>query len=154
MPRLLEPFSFLQGYPRSRCDVVCSITAGFVFLVQASGGWHGACGFVCVRFWAWVSLSALALPPVSRVAARCSLQLRLARGAEAKAPLGWGVVPCLAFFTVLLLMHAMVSWSPCLRLVAFLFWYQKACSSHRQSSHNRVNNFRPGLFEQDFHLIR
>jgi hypothetical protein len=34
------------------------------------------------------SLSALALPPVSRVAGRCPLPFRPSRGAEAEAPLG------------------------------------------------------------------
>jgi hypothetical protein len=38
------------------------------------------------------SLSALALPSVSRVARRFPLPFRPARGAEAEAPLGWGVV--------------------------------------------------------------
>jgi hypothetical protein len=33
------------------------------------------------------ALSALAVPPVSRVAGRCALPFRPARGAEAEAPL-------------------------------------------------------------------
>jgi hypothetical protein len=38
------------------------------------------------------SLSALELPPVSRAAGHCLLLFRSARGAEAKAPLGYGLV--------------------------------------------------------------
>jgi hypothetical protein len=90
MPRLLDPFSFLQGCSRSRCDAVCSVIAAFVLLVGASvvhdavpaGSYTFAAGLVhrC--------LSALAPPPVSRVAGRCPLLFRPARGAKAEAP--WG----------------------------------------------------------------
>jgi hypothetical protein len=36
VPWLLDPFFFLQRFPRSRRDAVCSVIAAFVFLVGAS----------------------------------------------------------------------------------------------------------------------
>jgi hypothetical protein len=90
MPWLLDPFSFLQGYPRYWRDAACSGIAAYVFLLGASvaddavpaGLRVFASGLVCD------SLSALALPPASSVAVRCQLLFRPARGAEAEALLG------------------------------------------------------------------
>jgi hypothetical protein len=90
MPWLLDPFSFLQGCSRSRRDAVCSVIAAFVLLVGASVA--GDVAPVGSRVFASGllrrSLSALALPPVSRVAGRCPLPFRPAWGADAEAPLG------------------------------------------------------------------
>jgi hypothetical protein len=85
MPWLLDPFSFLQGCSRSRRDAVCSVVAAFVLLVGASVADDAVPAGSCVFASGLVrrSLSALALPSVSRVAGRCP-----ARGAEAEAPLG------------------------------------------------------------------
>jgi hypothetical protein len=73
---------------------VCFVIAAFVYLVGASvavdtvpASWRVA-AFELMRR----SLSALALPPASSVAGRCSLPCRPARGAEAQAPLGQGMV--------------------------------------------------------------
>jgi hypothetical protein len=90
MPRLLDPFSFLQDCSRSRRDAVCSVVAALVLLVGASVADDvvpaGSCVFASrlVRR----SLSALVLPPASRVARCCPRPFRPARGAEAEAPLG------------------------------------------------------------------
>jgi hypothetical protein len=90
MPWLLDPFSFLQACSRSQRDAVCSVIATFVLLVGASVADDavpaGSCVFASVLVRR--SLSALALPPVSRVAGRYPLPFRPARGAKAEAPLG------------------------------------------------------------------
>jgi hypothetical protein len=90
MPWLLDPFSFLQGCSRSRQYAVCSVLAAFVLLVGASVADDavpaGSCTFAAGLVHR--SLSTLSLPPVSRVAGRCPLPFRPARGAEAEAPLG------------------------------------------------------------------
>jgi hypothetical protein len=90
MPWLLDPLFFLQGCFRSRRDAVSSVITSFVLLVGASVADNvvpaGSCVFASrlVRR----SLSALALPLVSRVDWRCLLPFRPARGSEAEAPLG------------------------------------------------------------------
>jgi hypothetical protein len=92
MPCLLDPFTFLQGCSCSRRDAVCSIFAAFVLLVGAGvtddAVPTGSCVFASglVRR----SLSALALPPVSRVAGRCPLPFRPARVLRPKPR--WGRV--------------------------------------------------------------
>jgi hypothetical protein len=90
MPWLLDPFSFLQGCSCSRRDAVCSVIAAFVLLVGASVADDLVSAGSCVFASGLVrrALSALVLPPVSRVARRCPLPFRPARGAEAEAPLG------------------------------------------------------------------
>jgi hypothetical protein len=69
---------------------VCAVIAVFVLLVVASVTDDVVPAGSCVLASGLVrrSLSALALPPVSRVAGRCPLSFRPARGAEAEAPLG------------------------------------------------------------------
>jgi hypothetical protein len=64
--------------------------AAFVLLVGASVADDAVPEGSCVFSSELVrrSLYALALPPVSRVAGRCPLPFRPARGAEAEAPLG------------------------------------------------------------------
>jgi hypothetical protein len=90
MPWLLDPFSFLQGCSRSGRDAVCSAIAAFVLLIGASVADDAVPAGSCVFASGLVrrSLSALALQPVSRVAGRCPVSFRPARGAEAEAPLG------------------------------------------------------------------
>jgi hypothetical protein len=90
MPWILDPLSFLQGCSRSRRDAVCSVIAAFVLLVGASVADDAVPAGSCMFASGLVprSLSAPALPPVSRVAGRCPLPFRPARGAEAEAPLG------------------------------------------------------------------
>jgi hypothetical protein len=73
VPWLLDPFLFLQGWPRSLCAAVCSILAAYVLLVGVcvadnavpAGARVFAAGLV------HRSLCSLALPPASRVAGRC-----------------------------------------------------------------------------------
>jgi hypothetical protein len=90
MPWLLDPFSFFQGCSLSRRDAVCAVIAAFVLLVGASVADDvvpvGSCVFTSGLLRR--SLSALALPPVSRVAGCCPLPFCPAWGAEAEAPLG------------------------------------------------------------------
>jgi hypothetical protein len=90
MPWFLDPFSFLQGCSRFQRDAVCSVIGAFVLLVGASVADDSLAAGSCVFALGLVprSLSALALPPASRVAGRCPLPFRPARGAEAEAPLG------------------------------------------------------------------
>jgi hypothetical protein len=88
---LLEPFFFLQGCPRSQRNAMCSVLAAsvLVLLVGASVADAAVPVGSCIFAFGLVrcSLSALALPPVSRVAGRRTLQFSPARGAEAAAPL-------------------------------------------------------------------
>jgi hypothetical protein len=102
MPWLLDPFFFLQGCSLSRRDAVCSAFAAFAFLVGASVADDAVPVGSCVLASGLVrrSLSALALPPVFRVAGRCPLPFRPARGAEAEAPLGKAWSP-ISFFWVI-----------------------------------------------------
>jgi hypothetical protein len=90
VPWLLDPFSFLQGEYRSRCDAVCSVLAAFALLVEASvvdaAVPVGSPVFTSGRVRR--SLTTVALPPASRVAGRWPLPFRPAWGAEAEAPLG------------------------------------------------------------------
>jgi hypothetical protein len=90
LPWLLDPFSFLQGCSRSRRDALCSVIAAFILLVGASVADDVLPAGSSVFDYGPVrrSLSALALPPTSRVAGCCPLPFRPARGAEAEAPLG------------------------------------------------------------------
>jgi hypothetical protein len=71
-------------------DAVCSVIAAFVLLVGVSVADDAVPAGSCVFASGLLrrSMSALALPSVSRVAWRCPLPLRPARGAEAEAPLG------------------------------------------------------------------
>jgi hypothetical protein len=87
MPWLLDVFSVLQGCPRSRRDAVCSVMDAFVFLFGASVADDGVpTGFrVFISGLVRRSLSALALPPASRVVGRCPLLFHPAWGAEAEA---------------------------------------------------------------------
>jgi hypothetical protein len=89
MPWLLDPFSLLQKCFRSRV-MLFSVIAAFLLLVGASVADDVVPAGSCVFASGLVRgpLSALALPPVSRVAGRCALPFRTARGAEAEAPLG------------------------------------------------------------------
>jgi hypothetical protein len=69
---------------------MCSVIAACVLLVGATVVGDAVPAGSCV-FASWLvhrSLSALALPPVSRVAGRCPLPFRTSRGAEAEFPLG------------------------------------------------------------------
>jgi hypothetical protein len=94
MPWLLDPFPFLRGCSLSRRDAVCSAFAAFVFLVGASvadnavpvGSCVLASGLVCR------SLSALALPPVFRVAGCCPLPSRSAPLGGLRPKPHWGKV--------------------------------------------------------------
>jgi hypothetical protein len=90
VPWLLNPFSFLQGCPRSRCDAVCSVPADFVLLVGASVADAAVPVGLPVFASGLVrrSLFALAMAPASRVAESCSVLFHPAWGAEADAPLG------------------------------------------------------------------
>jgi hypothetical protein len=86
MPWLLDRFSFLQGCPRSQRDAVCFVMDAFVLLVGASVADDAVPAGSCVLASGLVrrSLSALALPPASRVAGRCPLPFHAAWGAEAE----------------------------------------------------------------------
>jgi hypothetical protein len=82
---LLDPFSFLQGCSRSRREAVCSFL--LVGASVADDAVPAGSRVFASELWCR-SLSAFALPPVSRVAGRCPLPFRPARGAEAETPLG------------------------------------------------------------------
>jgi hypothetical protein len=79
---------------------VCSVIAAFALLVGASVA-HDVVSAGSRVFASELlrrSLSALALPPVSRVAGRCPLPFLPTRDAEPEAPLGSGVAPDLVSF--------------------------------------------------------
>jgi hypothetical protein len=89
MPWLLAPFSF-WGCPRSRRDAVCSVLAALFswlgFLLRTARCLQvRVCALLGAREF---SVSSRVAACVLRVAGRCPLPFRSARGAEAEAPLG------------------------------------------------------------------